>query len=139
MQGTVNYGLFYKKKKKANLIDFTDSDYVEFLSDSKSTSRNVFMVDLGAISWLSRKQPIVTLLTTKVEFVAATTCVNQVIGCARFLNKFIYSKRSTPIYYDSSSTVKLYKTPVIHGSNKHIDVKFRFRKDLIKDGVIVLI
>ena len=74
LQGTVNYGLFYKKSEKSDLFGFTDSDYAGDVEDRKSTSGYVFMIGSGAVSWSSRKQSIVTLSTTEAEFVAAMGC-----------------------------------------------------------------
>ncbi|XP_060668115.1 uncharacterized mitochondrial protein AtMg00810-like [Ziziphus jujuba] len=68
LKGTIDYGLFYKKGEEANLIDFTDSDYVGDVEDRKSMSGYVFKLRLGAISRSSKKQAIVTLSTTEVEF-----------------------------------------------------------------------
>ena len=79
LQGTSEYGLFYKKGEKSSLVGFTYSDYAGDLSDRKSTSGYVFMMSLVAISWCSKKQPIVTLSTTEAEFVAATVCTCQAI------------------------------------------------------------
>ncbi|RDX89920.1 hypothetical protein CR513_28286, partial [Mucuna pruriens] len=59
LQGTVGYGLFYRKGEKTNLIGFTDSDYAGDQDDRKSTSGYVFMIGSGAVSWSSKKQPIV--------------------------------------------------------------------------------
>ncbi|MCI80673.1 copia-type polyprotein, partial [Trifolium medium] len=50
------------------------SDYAGDVNDRKSTSGFVFMLGSGAISWSSKKQPIVTLSTTEVEYVAAAAC-----------------------------------------------------------------
>ena len=47
--------------------------------------------------------------------------------------------RSTTIYCDNSSTIKLSRNPVLHGRSKHIDVRFHFLRELTKDGIIELI
>jgi hypothetical protein len=39
---------------------------------------------------------------------------------------------------DNSSVIKLSKNPVMHGRSKHIDMRFQFLRDLVKDGVIKL-
>ena len=44
LQGTKNFGVFYKKGEKSNLIGFTDSDYAGDQDDRKSTSGYVFMM-----------------------------------------------------------------------------------------------
>ena len=74
LKGTINYGIFYKKNENKQLIVYTDSDYAGDIADKKSTSGYVFMLSGGAVSWSSKKQPIVTLSTTEAEFVAAAAC-----------------------------------------------------------------
>ncbi|XP_015163075.1 uncharacterized mitochondrial protein AtMg00810-like [Solanum tuberosum] len=87
LQGTTNYGLFYAKGEKADLVGFTDSDFAGDLDDRKSTSGYVFMMGSGAISWSLRKQSIVTLSTTEAEFVAAATCACQAIWMRKVLGE----------------------------------------------------
>ena len=42
------------------------------------------------------------------------------------------------MFCDNSSTIKLSKNPVLHGRSKHIDVRFHFLIDLVKEGIIEL-
>ena len=71
LSGTIDYGLFYKRGVKSGLFGFSDSDYAGDPNDWKSTSGYVFLMGSAAVSWSSKKQPIVTLSTTEAEFVAA--------------------------------------------------------------------
>jgi hypothetical protein len=140
LQGTRNLGIYYTKGEKSDLIGFTDSDYAGDQDDRKSTSGYVFMLGNGAVSWSSKKQPIVTLSTTEAEFVAATTCVCQAIWLRKILEELQFKQIGcTTIFCDNSSTIKLSKNPVLHGRSKHIDVKFYFLRDLCKDGTIDLV
>ena len=72
LQDTKEFGLFYKNGEKLDLYGFTDSDYAGDSKDRKSTFGYVFMIGTRVVSWSSKKQPIVTLSTTKAEFVSAT-------------------------------------------------------------------
>ncbi|TXG51246.1 hypothetical protein EZV62_023770 [Acer yangbiense] len=111
MQGTINYGLFYKKREKSR-----------------------------AVSWSSKKQQIVTLSTTEAEFVAATSCSCQAIWLRRLLEALHYRQQGpTLIYCDNVSAIKLSRNLVLHGRSKHIDVRYHFLRDLCKDGTIDLI
>jgi hypothetical protein len=140
LQGTQNFGIYYTKGEKSDLIGFTDSDYAGDQDDRKSTSGYVFMLGNGAVSWSSKKQPIVTLSTTEAEFVAATTCACQAIWLRKILEELQFKQIGcTTIFCDNSSTIKLSKNPVLHGRSKHIDVKFYFLRDLCKDGTIDLV
>ena len=47
-------------------------------------------------------------------------------------------KAPTVIYCDKKSTISLTKNPVFHGRSKHIDIKFHFIRDLVKDNEIVI-
>ncbi|GKV51828.1 hypothetical protein SLEP1_g58452 [Rubroshorea leprosula] len=121
----VNFGLFYKKGDQTDLAGFTNSDYARDLDDRKSTSGFVFMLGSGAISWSSKKQPIVTLSTTEAEYVAATSCACQAIWLRRIMEELeLNQHEATSIYCDNSSAIKLSKNPVLHGRSKHIHVSF---------------
>ena len=136
----MNFGLFYRKGEKQELIGYTDSDYAGDQDDRKSTSGYVFMLSSGAVSWSSKKQPVVTLSTTEAEFIAAASSVCQSVWLRRILQQLNHEPRkSTTIYCDNSSTIKLSKNPVLHGRSKHIDVQFHFLRELTKDEVVELI
>ena len=94
--------------------------------DRYNTSAYVFMLGSGAISWLSKKQPIVTLSTPEVEYVPAAISACHAIWLRRLLEEFCCKQEvSTPIYRDNSSTIKLSLNPVFYGRTKHIDVRYR--------------
>ncbi|KAA0055477.1 retrovirus-related Pol polyprotein from transposon TNT 1-94 [Cucumis melo var. makuwa] len=57
------------------------------IDDRKSTLGYVFMLSSGAVSWSSKKQSIVTLLTIEAEFIAATSCVCQAIWLKKILEE----------------------------------------------------
>ncbi|RVW91534.1 Retrovirus-related Pol polyprotein from transposon TNT 1-94 [Vitis vinifera] len=119
------------------LVAYTDSDYAGDLEDQKSTSGYVFLLSSGAISWSSKKQPVVSLSTTEAEFIAATSCACQAVWLKRVLGKLDQNQsRSCVIQCDSSAAIKLSKNPVMHGRSKHIDVHFHFLRDLTKDGSV---
>nr|KYP44906.1 Retrovirus-related Pol polyprotein from transposon TNT 1-94 [Cajanus cajan] len=139
LKGTANYGILYKKGGEEDLITFTDSDYAGDEEDSKSTSGYVFLLGSRAVSWMSKKQPIVTLSTTEAEFVAAAASACQSVWMRRILRNLNHAQEgSTVIMCDNSSTIKLSKNPVMHGRSKHIRVRFHFLRDLVKDGEIEL-
>lgn len=141
LKGTVDFGIFYTKSAQCgDLKAYTDSDYAGDVEDRKSTSGYVFLMSSGAISWSSKKQPIVTLSTTEAEFVAASVCACQAIWMKRILKELGYAGEDrTDIHCDNSSTIKLSKNPVMHGRSKHIDVRFHFLRNLSVDGVVSLI
>lgn len=140
LKGTTSFGIMYKRGGSRKLIAYADSDYAGDLEDRKSTSGHVFLLGSGAVSWLSKKQPIVALSTTEAEFVAAASCATQAIWLSRVLEQLGQpQKGSITIMCDNSSTIKLSKNPVLHGRSKHIHVRYHFLRELANEGIIELV
>lgn len=116
------------------------TSYMKFGNDHwKSALGYVFMLDSGAVAWLSKKQSIVTLSTTEAKSVAATSCACQAIWLKKILEVLHFKqKEPTVIFYDSTSIIKFSKNYVLHDKNKYIDVKYHFLRDLQKDEKIDL-
>jgi hypothetical protein len=74
--GTTNYGLCYQGRpgldRVVDIHGFVDADWVGDLDRRRSTSGYVFNLFGGEISWMSKRQVVVALSTTKVEYMAAT-------------------------------------------------------------------
>ena len=66
--GTTNYGLCYQGRPGlARVVDihgFVDADLARDMDPKRSTSRYVFNLFGGAISWMSKRQVVVALSTT---------------------------------------------------------------------------
>ncbi|GAU36464.1 hypothetical protein TSUD_166300 [Trifolium subterraneum] len=64
LKGTMSYRILYRniKEGKVTLVGWTDSDYAGDYDDRKITSGYVFTMGTGAISWSSKKQPILLYL-----------------------------------------------------------------------------
>lgn len=140
VKGTTDLGIFYKKGGDGKLAAYSDSDYAGDIDDRRSTSGYVFLLSTGAVSWSSKKQPVVTLSTTEAEFIAAASCACQGIWMRRVLDKLgCNQSKCTAIFCDNSSTIKLSRNPVMHGRSKHIDVRFHFLRELTRDGVVELV
>jgi hypothetical protein len=140
VKGTTEFGILYKRgRRNAGLTSYTDSNYAGDLDDRKSTSGFAFIMGSGAISWASKKQPVVSLSTTEAEYIAAALCACQCIWLRRLLEQLGAEERgSTEIYCDNSSTIQLSKNSVFHGRSKHIGVRFHFLRELVNDGVVKL-
>ncbi|CAL9019414.1 unnamed protein product [Prunus brigantina] len=66
--------LMYGKGGCKQLTTYSDSDFAGDVDDRKSTSGSVFMFISGAVSWSSKKQPVVSLSTTEAEYIVAASC-----------------------------------------------------------------
>ncbi|KAK1433672.1 hypothetical protein QVD17_10587 [Tagetes erecta] len=140
LQGTLDYGIWYKNGGEGLLDIFTDSDFAGDSESRKSTSGYVFLWDKGAVSWSSKKQDIVALSSTEAEYVAAASCACQTMWIKEIMEELdLVFQRSMVIKCDNTSTIKLSKNTVFHGRCKHIGVRFHFLRDLVKNGFIELV
>ena len=73
VNGTKEYGILYSATDNFRLVGYTNSDWARSVDDRNNTSEYVFHLGLGAFSWASKKQPIVSLSTAEVEYIVATT------------------------------------------------------------------
>nr|GEV30536.1 hypothetical protein [Tanacetum cinerariifolium] len=69
LKGTMNYGLSYVRYPSV-LEACSDASWINHVEDSSSTSRWMFLLGGGAISWASKKQTCITDSTMEYEFVA---------------------------------------------------------------------
>ncbi|KAG8472851.1 hypothetical protein CXB51_034771 [Gossypium anomalum] len=116
------------------------SDWCGDLDDRKSTSGYVFFMGNTAFTWLSKKQPIVTLSTCEAEYVAASWCVCHAIWLRNLLNELEQQQLdATEIRIDNKSAIELAKNPVNHERSKHIDIHFHFIRDHVKEESVKLV
>ena len=140
IKGTLTYGIFYKQGGNKELLAYTDSDYAGDLKDRKSTSGFSFLLSSRAVSWSSKKQPVVTLSIIEAEFIVVASCACQAVWLRRMLEKLNHASTGvTVMYCDNSSTIKLSRNPIMSGQSKHIDVRFHFLRNLTRDGVVTLL
>ena len=70
VNGTPDYGLWYSKDSNAYLASYSDADWAGSVDDRKSTSGGCFYLGNNLVSWMSKKQNLVSLSTAKAEYIA---------------------------------------------------------------------
>lgn len=80
LKGTATMALTYGKA--AAVIGHHDADFAGDLETRRSTTGYVFMLNGGTVSWLSKRQSLVTLCTTEAEYVAGATAAHEGYGYA---------------------------------------------------------
>lgn len=98
------------------------------------------MLSSGAISWSSKKQPIVTWSSTEAEYVAAVSGACQVVWLKVILEHLgVENGESISIMCDNTSAIKLSQNPVFHGRSRHIHVRYHYLRELVNEGIIELL
>ena len=135
LKGTCDLGIMYTRDKVFDLMAYSDSDYAGDLESRRSTSGNLFILSNGPVSWLSQRQPSVTLSTTEAEYVAACMAARETVWLRRLLSDIGHPCACrTMIYMDNQSALKLVKNPEFHKRSKHIDVQCHFIREKYQSG-----
>jgi hypothetical protein len=90
------------------------------------------MLSSGAVSWSSKKQLVVSLSTTEAE------CLWLVYPPPKLSTSLLPHVLVSAILCDNNSSKKLSKNLVLHDKSKHIDIRFHFLRELVKDSVVNL-
>jgi len=93
----------------------------------KAISGYAYLINGAAMSWCSKWQEIITLLTTKTEYVATMHGTKEGLWLRSLINK-IFEKFSGPItlFGDNQSAIALTKDHQYHTCTKYINICFHF-------------
>ena len=135
--GTINYGLLYTTEELLKCLGYSDSDWAGDLDNRKSTSGYGFLVGGALVSWRSCKQTCVALSTSEAEYMALSSTAQEAVWIRQLLSEIKRESLQTILVYeDNQSAICLSKNPQYHGRSKHIDIKYHYIRDQVKDGVI---
>jgi hypothetical protein len=138
LKGTKDLRLTYGTRADG-LTGYTDADWAS-QDHRHSTSGYIFLIDGGAVSWSSKKQPVVALSSTEAEFIAATHATKELMWIRMIISEIIRPLTfPTTLLCDNQSAIALTRDGVYHARSKHIDVRFLFIRDVVSRGLIKLI
>ena len=106
--------------------------------DRHAISGYAFLIDGGAVSWSSKRQSIVTLLTAKAKYVAATHAAKEAVWLREFISEIYKPQDPMTLYSDSQSAIALARNEQFHARTKHIDICFHFIRYIIEAGKIII-
>ncbi|XP_075086358.1 secreted RxLR effector protein 161-like [Nicotiana tabacum] len=127
VKSSLDHGLMYGRHEEFVLSGFTDADWAEDVNDRHSTSGYCFSTGSAMVSWCSKKQAVVALSSTKVEYVAATMAAHECIWLKILIGEMLHKvDYAVQLRCDNESVVKLVSNPIFHGRTKHIDVRHHY-------------
>lgn len=138
IRGTIGAKLVYERNTNdLCLVGYADSDWANDVNDRKSITGYVFKLFDSTISWATRKQTSVALSSTEAEFMAICEASKEAIWLKELVNGFeILNVNDVLIFEDNQGCMRIAENPVDHRLMKHVDAKYHFIRDLIKEGVI---
>jgi hypothetical protein len=137
LQKTKSAKLVYLSDPK-ELVGYSDASYAPNSEDRKSISGYLFQMNGAAISWKSKKQPIVSLSSMEAEYIAITAAIKEAKWLAKLEEELLLKTKKTKmtIFEDNQSTIKTAKNEIHTDRSKHIDVRYHFVREQIQVGAI---
>jgi hypothetical protein len=103
--GTTNYGVCYQGRpgldRVVDIHGFVDAYWAGDLDQRRSTSEYVFNLFGGAINWMSKRQVVVALSTTEVEYMAAIHASKEVVWLQRLCSSIGLVQKAVRLECDS--------------------------------------
>jgi len=138
LAGTRDMMLIYAPDPNATELftPYSDSDYAGDSDSARSTSGMVMKMGTGAISWSSKLQPIVALLSTEAEYVAVCQAGQEAVWVRQFLEAVGYDMSApTTMFVDNKSAVCVARNPEHQTRMKHIDVRWHWLRECVEKKV----
>ncbi|GJX75867.1 retrovirus-related pol polyprotein from transposon TNT 1-94 [Tanacetum coccineum] len=122
-------------------IDAMQEEIHEFkrLQDTRcSTSGSAQFLGDKLVSWSSKKQKSTAISSTKAEYITLSGCCAQILWMHLQLTDYGFQFNKIPLYCDNKSAISLCCNNVQHSRAKHIDVRYHFIKEPVKDRIVEL-
>jgi len=137
LKDTINKKLTYGKPGE-ELEAYSDASYAPESSDRKSHSGYLIKMDGGALSWKSKRQPIVSLSSMEAEYIALNNTATEVLWLRKLQNDLKIETGPTRIYEDNQGAIALAKTTTFHNRSKHIQVRYHFIREKVEAKEVTL-
>nr|GEY25773.1 retrovirus-related Pol polyprotein from transposon TNT 1-94 [Tanacetum cinerariifolium] len=138
LRGTVNRGLWYLKDSSISLNTFVYEDHSSCQDTRRSPSSSMQFLGDRLVSWSSKIQKSAAISSTKAEYIALSGCCAQNLWMKLQLTDYDLGFNKIPMYCDNKSAIALCYNNVQHSRSKHINIRYHFIKEHVKNGMIKL-
>eukprot|EP00253_Pinus_taeda_P016998 PITA_16998 len=119
------------------LTGFIGSDWAGDPDDRKPTKGYVFTLGSRPVTWACKKQSSISLSSTEAEYRDVVEASKEALWLHQILSEFGFQQQQpTTLWCDNRSAIQLWKDPVQHQRNKHIELNMHFIRKLIHDHVL---
>jgi hypothetical protein len=105
--------------------------------DCKSVSGNIFLIGGTGITWLSKKQPTITLSTMETKYMVIAQASMQALWMCQFFDKLnLPTAEPTNIVSDNLATLTVTIESQYHACSKHINICHHFMHIVVNNHLI---
>ena len=131
-----NYKITYTGTEE--IIAYTYADIGGDINDKKSTSGHSILMGANPFCWNSIEQKSVATSTMEAEYISILFVAKMVLWIKNILLQLFSYEKPIKIYTDNQASKTGIENGQLNSKLKHINLKFYFNKDLIKNNLITL-
>ncbi len=99
---------------------------------------------MPTVMWATRKQKTVSLSSAEAEYMALSSAVQEVMWFRQFLCEMLdvsgmSVQLGVSVFVDNQAALLMSKNDVYHGRSKHIDIRYHYVREALKDGLFKLL
>jgi len=83
------------------------------------------------ISWVSKKQKVVSRSSTKTKYKSVVAALADMIWIQSLLHEFWIALPMPRLYCDNLGVIQLVANPIMHSRSKHFELDLHFVRSLI--------
>jgi hypothetical protein len=136
VSGTKHYCLTFSGSISLEPLIWQDSSFADGI-DRRSRTGFITMMSGGPVSWSSRLQKSVALSTSEAEYMALAASSQEAMFLRQLLPTVGFPLTGpTTTFEDNESCIALATNNMTTSKSKHIDIKYHYIRDLVKQGSI---
>ena len=141
IKGKVNYRICYNGNKEVDikLKGFVDADWGTNPNGRRSQSELCILSLWWCYKLGFKKTTDCNIIFNRAEYVAASFCFQELIWLRALLNDLnLKQEQPTVLNEDNQGVIALSKSPKYHSRTIHIDIKYHFIREKIKNIEVIL-
>ena len=121
-------------------VCYSDSDYASDTDSRQSLSRFVLYACQVPISWGSKGQKSVMLLSSDTEWVALSEAIKEVMFVSQLLTSMkIWVQYPIIVHVDNVRAIFMAQNITTSSCTKHVDVRYKYVNEFVEDGVVKIV
>ena len=137
--GTSNYALIFDGRSNGGLVAYADSDWASDPNTRKSTMGYLVKLANGVFSWNSRVQKSIALSSTEAEYMSLSDTSRQLVWIRALFTEIGIKLGPIPLCGDNQGSIFLASNPVQEKRIKHIDLRYHYIREIIRQKQIELL
>ncbi|KAK2993290.1 hypothetical protein RJ640_022129 [Escallonia rubra] len=115
-------------------------DWARSITDQRSTSGYCTYVWGNLVTWISKKQSVVSRNSAEAKFRAITLSICEGVWLKRLLEELkITCEGSIKVFCDNQASMNIVRNHVHHDKTKHVEIDRHFIREKIERGIIQMV